>query len=230
MPTRSNCLSPTSAPLFVCGLHAVALSLLAHAQPSPYTSDPRQTTTYRQIDQGLADQSPLSASARVVPLDLRQPVGFDQLFQLTGPGGRLETRGVPNRMDGGNGLFFRFSGGLVATFPRSVYAETPAGLQPLIPPGAVFSIGQKPAWGPGPHVASLPSRPSAIVGQPKAPIPGASRPARASSTAAPAPSPRLAAGADRAATRDPREPESLWTNEAYRRKLIERLLMLVAPG
>ncbi len=200
------------------------------AQTSSYTADPRQSATYRAIDQGLADQTPLSAASRVVPLDLRQPVGFDRLFRLTGPGDRLETRTGDGRSAGGNGLFFRFSGGLIASFPRSVYADTPGGLRPLIPPGTTFSIGQKAAWGPG----SLPPLPfSRARAQPtqrlsaQASANGMSRPARDSTSNA-SPTPSTTPNARGATT--PREPareiESLWSGEAYRRRVIERLLSI----
>lgn len=201
------------------------------ARPQPLTGDPRQTSAYRQVDQGHADQTPLSASSRVVPMDLRQPLGFDQLFQLTGPGGRLETRGMAGRTDGTSGLYFRFSGGLVASFPRSVYAETPAGLQALIPPGTVFSIGQAGAWGPGARKMDLPPRANASSGGlAHAAASGATRSARAASTSSTSPLPRRDTDASRTPFRDAGESGSLWTSEAYRRRLIERLLLLANPG
>lgn len=223
--------APTHSPVLALVRRGVAVAFpliatIVAANAQPYTGDPRQTTTLREIDQGLADQTPLSASARVVPIDLRQPTGFDQLFQLAGPGGRLETRGtVPT-----NGMFFRFSGGLTATFSRSVYAETAGGLQPLIPPGTVFSIGQKPAWGPGPRVAEVTPRMNASGGgSPATPAQGVARSARVPSSGASSTASGRKTDAVRTPAREAREPESLWTSEAYRRRLIERLIMITGP-
>lgn len=200
------------------------------AQPSPYTTDPRQSATYRPIDQGLADQTPLSAASRVVPLDLRQPMGFDQLFRLTGPGERLETRTGSGSSVGGGGLFFRFSGGLVASFPRSVYADAPGGLVPLIPPGTVFSIGQKAAWGPGLVPPLSLTRALASPAQrfsAQASATGVARSARdttptVTTTSSMTPNVRR----DTTPHAPAREAESLWSSEAYRRRLVERLLAL----
>lgn len=212
--------------LCVAGVAFLPGAITAAASGQPYTGDPREIRELRQIDQGLADQTPLSASTRVVPLDLRQPVGFDQLFQLTGPGGRLETRGLPLS----SGLFFRFSGALTATFPRSVYSETPAGLQPMIPPGTVFSIGQKPLWGPGPRVvAGTPRTTASERARLATPAASVARPARAASAGSPVPGARGKPDGADTLPRETREIESLWTSEAYRRRLIERLLLIVAP-
>jgi hypothetical protein len=193
------------------------------AQPSPFTSDPRQAATYRPVDQGVADQNPLSVGARVVPIDLRSPMGFERLFRLTGPGDRLETRGDVAAPDGGRGLFFRFSGGLVASFPRSVYADAPGGLLPLIPPGTTFSIGERPAWGPTPaasyttaHARGSPPQRRAVLSSSN----GAGGTARSGANPSSNPS-----DARPAASRVPaREIESLWSSEAYRRRLVERWL------
>lgn len=226
-----TCPSKRRASTFGCAITAILLGVTSRASAQfiyNSTEDPRHAAGLRAVDQGVADQNVLSASARSMPIDLRQPTGFDQLFHLTGPGGRLEARdSAPS-----NGLFFRFSGGLTASFPRSIYADAPGGLRPLIPPGTVFSIGQRPAWGPGfnplaPRAQATPN--DAKIKAPVAVAHDVPRSARVASDSAAlhttstrprTPSQRRAV--DKSVT----EVESLWTSESSRRRLIERLLSI----
>ena len=85
----------------------------------------------KRIEAGLGDAGPLSVSQRLVPLDLRQPIGFEGVYQFERPAGwgRMET------------MYVRMNGGVAAVFPRSVYVPTKGGLVPEIPAGTVFSIG-----------------------------------------------------------------------------------------
>ncbi len=89
-------------------------------------SDPR---ALRPVEQGVADTGPLSASRRVVPLDLRVPSGFDRVYKFG---------------QGSSSKFARISGGLTAVFPRSNYAQGSSGVVAEIPPGTVFFVGRLP--------------------------------------------------------------------------------------
>ncbi|HWB19065.1 MAG TPA: hypothetical protein VG711_02105, partial [Phycisphaerales bacterium] len=80
----------------------------------------------KEVDQGFGDEGPLRTSLRDFSVDLRLPTGFQKVYQ------------VPGRED----ELMRVSGGLIAVFPRSVYATGRGGGQlPLIPPGTVYYIG-----------------------------------------------------------------------------------------
>ena len=96
----------------------------------------------KPIEQGVADVDPLSVSLRDLSVDLRQPIGFEQVYR------------VPGRPD----LLMRADGGLYAVFPQSTYMESEAGAVPLVPAGTVFYLGRPQvsplAWGGG--LASVP--------------------------------------------------------------------------
>jgi len=83
----------------------------------------------RAIDPNVADVNPMSASLRDTRIDLRQPLGFTDVY----------------RVPGQPGLLMRSSGAIFAVFPNSVYARTPTGPLALVPPGTVFYIGLPPA-------------------------------------------------------------------------------------
>lgn len=78
-----------------------------------------------RVEEIWGDAGPLNESMRVLPLDLRSPVGFQGVY----------------RVPGHDNLLTRMDGGLAAVFPRSVYAATASGVVPLIPPGTVFHVG-----------------------------------------------------------------------------------------
>ena len=78
-----------------------------------------------RVEEIWGDAGPLNESMRVLPLDLRAPVGFQGVY----------------RVPGHDNLLTRMDGGLAAVFPRSVYAATASGVVPLIPPGTVFHVG-----------------------------------------------------------------------------------------
>jgi hypothetical protein len=80
----------------------------------------------RSLDEGVEDRGPLSTSLREMHVDLRQPVGFENVYRV----GEQDE------------LLMRISGGLHAVFPRSVYAETVFGPLPLTPPGTLFFVGE----------------------------------------------------------------------------------------
>jgi hypothetical protein len=103
------------------------------------TSDPYALTP---VDQGTADLGDLNTSNRLIPIDLRQPLDFDHLYNAPDHSGRL----------------MRVSGGLGAVFPRSEYAAGAGFTFPLIPAGTEFFIGPMPITAP----ASIPAGPDAI--------------------------------------------------------------------
>ncbi|MEL6498509.1 MAG: hypothetical protein AAF937_03775 [Planctomycetota bacterium] len=78
----------------------------------------------RAIDAGTSDVSVNSESRLLPRIDQRQPLGFDQVFELTKPNGER--------------VFVRRSGNLYAEFTRSVYT---ASGNPDVPPGTLFRIG-----------------------------------------------------------------------------------------
>lgn len=100
---------------------------------------PRALAQLERVEAGFSDVSSLSEPRRVLPVDLREPVGFDAVYRLTrhGPAGDVQS-------------FARANGGITAVFPRSVYVPTRAGWSADIPPGTVFYIGEIPDAGPGP--------------------------------------------------------------------------------
>jgi len=77
------------------------------------------------VDQGIEDRGGIEKSFRVLPLDLRAPTGFQQVYR------------VPGRDD----LMMRGNGALFAVFPRSAYMRTAFGTIPLAPADVHFSIG-----------------------------------------------------------------------------------------
>lgn len=79
----------------------------------------------RPVQEGFEDVSPLAASSRLEPIDLRRPTGFEQVYEITTPTGEK--------------AFVRIDNGLVAIFDRSDYL---AGTnQAFIPPNTRFHIG-----------------------------------------------------------------------------------------
>jgi hypothetical protein len=84
----------------------------------------------RPLDQTHEDTGPLRTSLLSQPVDLRQPLGFEQVYRLPGSG---------------TDRLARISGGLAAVFPRSSYVRTAKGDFALVPPGTVFYIGAIPA-------------------------------------------------------------------------------------
>jgi hypothetical protein len=85
------------------------------------------------VEQGFGDVGPSRTSLRVEPLDLRQPLDFEQVYSL----GRV-------RAFRSDEVFLRVSGGITAVFPRSVYVKNKDGTGPAIPPGTTFYIGKLP--------------------------------------------------------------------------------------
>lgn len=78
----------------------------------------------RTVEEGIDDTSPLARSTRLPPRDLRKPIDFERVYELTSPDGKVS--------------YVRIDGGLAAVFPQSVYNSR--GDAPY-PPGLVFHIG-----------------------------------------------------------------------------------------
>jgi len=111
---------------------AAILCLIALAAPPAADVGHRttvQTSPIRPelevVDQGVEDRGGFEKSLRVLPLDMRVPTGFQQVYR------------VPGRED----LLMRGNGALYAVFPRSVYQRTPIGTIPIAPADVHFSIG-----------------------------------------------------------------------------------------
>ncbi len=80
----------------------------------------------QRVEEVWGDAGPLNQSLRQMPVDMRQPTGFEFIY----------------RVPGADGLLTRIDGGMAAVFPRSVYSSTRGGgVIPLIPPGTVFHVG-----------------------------------------------------------------------------------------
>lgn len=77
------------------------------------------------VDQGVEDRGGIEKSFRVMPLDLRVPSGFQQVY----------------RVPGSDDLLMRGNGALFAVFPRSLYRRTAVGNLPVVPADVHYSIG-----------------------------------------------------------------------------------------
>ena len=80
----------------------------------------------KPVEQGIADRGALDGRMRTIESGLQLPAGYRQCFERPGGG------------------FMRADGGLVATFPQSIYAQTENGLLPDIPASTTFVIGGVP--------------------------------------------------------------------------------------
>ncbi|MBX3375771.1 MAG: hypothetical protein KF678_02055 [Phycisphaeraceae bacterium] len=96
------------------------------------------------VEPGKEDVNPHALTMRRIELDLRKPVDFDNLYQIS----KADAFGRGQR------LFMRIDGGVTAVFPRSVYSGAVSGGVPEIPPGTVFWIGVPPV-----EVETLPPMP-----------------------------------------------------------------------
>jgi hypothetical protein len=193
---------------------------------------------WKPVDQGYADRGPLSFSLRDTRVDLRQPMGFDRVYQIDGKPSLFG--GAPTSSD----YYMRMSGGLTAVFPRSSYTNTPQGAHANIPAGTVFSIGgpiaqivssaqpdksNAPKKVPSSRIdQSAPKTTPASASQPAAqPAPDKARQDKSVNTTPPpppakepdkAPAPRLAPPTSVSLA------GSLWNNEALRKQRVGALL------
>lgn len=101
---------------------AAILAASIHAQPA-YQQQP----ALKSVDPGVADMGPLATQGRETSKDIRQPSGFDRVYEIEMNGQKY---------------FARINGGMIAVFPRSTYN---ARGMPVVPPGTTFYIGKLPA-------------------------------------------------------------------------------------
>jgi hypothetical protein len=161
------------------------------------------------IEQGTTDANPLAAPARVQPLDLRLPLGFDRIYRVVEPG-----RSSMNQR------YARSSGAITAVFPRSQYTPTRDGVIPEIPAGTVFYIGGLPDdifSSPPPAIRRGPTYVDrAVRATPDFAKPVDSRIA-----------PNVPRSADRTLPREPRErpsPACIMSDEGFRQARIAELI------
>lgn len=185
--------------------------------------EPVRSIDLRPVDQAVADRGPLDGGLRTVEFGLQMPSGYRQVFSRPGGG------------------FMRADGGLVATFPQSIYVSTRQGMLPDVPASTVFVIGGVPMGaepghgrilpldpldlGQGPTAPSVEPRSAESQGVAAAPIatplgrltrfgygPGYRMPARADGSRRPAVSDPVASGACR-----------FLDDEGYRRDQLQRI-------
>lgn len=118
---------PTITHIMPACVLAIATSEWSAAQTAYAPRYPGTPPMLQRVDQAHSDVSALSSSLREVNMiaDLRDPMGFQYVYHL------------PGRDD----LLMRANGGVYVIFPQSEYVHTKKGLTPVVPAGAVFSIG-----------------------------------------------------------------------------------------
>lgn len=182
------------------------------------------------VDAGRPDMSPFSLSFRRLQMDLRLPLGFDQVYQIDPAPPLLGAVGRPT----GAPRFARRSGALTAVFPRSEYQSTEDGVKVIVPADTRFHIGRMdggltpagPAPGTAPTgpsswhgastIASMIADHSVDRGVRRA---GPGPQAAVSVAMPPSPAPPSPPTAAQAATR-----EGMMTSEAYRVRRLKSLL------
>lgn len=195
----------------------------AGAQPvnTRASTVPRSSTSggpmLTPVDQGIADLSPLSVSTRVIPRDLRTPTGFDRLF-LIAPGASF--RGNAS----GQSQFARMNGGITATFPQSSYLETQLGAIPQVSANTVYWIGNpfRQPWDFDPLAAAR-----AKADTPRVSDAGARPVSLSAASNGPSGTPSQGtSGSEQQVSNlpDAAAAPSVWTNDEFRRDLIQRLL------
>lgn len=167
------------------------------------------------IEQGTTDANPLAAPARVQPLDLRLPLGFDRIYRVVEPG-----RSAMNQR------YARSSGAITAVFPRSQYTPTRDGVIPEIPAGTVFYLGGLPDdifSSPPPAIRRGPT----YVDRAARAAPDAAKPVNSGIV------PNVPRSADRTLQREPPErpsPACIMSDEGFRRARIAELIDLAAAA
>jgi hypothetical protein len=89
----------------------------------------QDTTVMQPVEPGIADRGALSQSLREMPITLRVPGAFENVYP------------VPGRP----GLFFRAQGALYMVFDEATYRFYKGTNYITIPPGAMFYVG-RPDW------------------------------------------------------------------------------------
>lgn len=225
-----------------CGIGAVlALGAGVAAQPvnpdRPALDQPFgvPASRFSKVEQTVGDVDPLGVSIRNLQTDLRQPMGFRDVFRIQGSSRDAAGWGIPNPT--GGDLFARMDGAITAVFPQSVYINTRNGMVPLVPPGTVFFIGALPFDRFGAATCESPTSPDWVdtrvdtrVGTAPA-VPAAGHITdHADQREVPSSARRDKAAGDRAGVQKPppAPSPSIMTDEPLRRKTVRELIMRAA--
>lgn len=98
---------------------------------TPLTLDAQRDAMLRRapglipIEAGIEDRNGLQVSTRVMPPDLRLPLGFQRVYAIPGDSAH----------------FVRGNGAIFAVFPRGTYRRAIEGGAPTLPPSTVFQFG-----------------------------------------------------------------------------------------
>lgn len=95
----------------------------------PMPPSGQDTTVMQPVEPGIADRGALAKSLREMPITLRVPGAFENVYP------------VPGRP----GLFFRAQGALYMVFDEATYRFYRGTNYAMVPPGAVFYVG-RPDW------------------------------------------------------------------------------------
>lgn len=168
--------------------------------------DPLADLRLVPIDPGTEDVSILREGGRQMPVDLRKPLNFEQVYRVEGDLSRLGVLGISPAP--GQSMYARASGGLIAVFPQSEYVRTRQGAFPIVPANTTFLLGSAQT------LTQLP-KDSALAGGVTAASAAQRVDLRARVTTEPVPM----------ASRPPRrEAGSIWESEVTRRSRLEQLL------
>jgi len=100
-----------------------------NSRNTPMPASGQDTTVMQPVEPGIADRGALSESLREMPITLRVPGAFENVYP------------VPGRP----GLFFRAQGALYMVFDEATYRFYKGTNYITIPPGAMFYVG-RPDW------------------------------------------------------------------------------------
>ncbi len=100
-----------------------------NSRDTPMPASGQDTTVMQPVEPGIADRGALSESLREMPITLRVPGAFENVYP------------VPGRP----GLFFRAQGALYMVFDEATYRFYKGTNYITIPPGAMFYVG-RPDW------------------------------------------------------------------------------------
>jgi hypothetical protein len=99
---------------------ALACALLHGGAVAQFGREP----LLRRVEEAFSDRDPLASSLRQIDVDLRQPAGFNALYQVEG-----------------KEVFIRRAGAVWAVFPRGRYTRHDGKTVVQAPAGMTFSIG-----------------------------------------------------------------------------------------
>ena len=190
------------------GLAAGVLGATINLAQPGYTTRPIDTRLLQRLDESYQDTGPLRTSLLLQPIDLRQPLGFEDVFRLPGSG----------KAD----RHARISGGLTAVFPRSAYVNTEKGRIAIVPAGTIYYIGSVPAEAPIARAVVEASEAMRSDTRASAPAAGervAGRESRAS---------KQSQVSDNKRDTTVNSPPGIMTDEAYRRERVSELLQQAA--